>query len=69
MVRTPGTEAYFAAGPGFAELVAHSTPLGQPGLGTEVAEAAAWLLNDRASYVAGVTLLVDGGITATRRFG
>ncbi|MFF2079971.1 SDR family NAD(P)-dependent oxidoreductase [Kitasatospora sp. NPDC058162] len=68
VVRTPGTEAYFAAGPDFAALVARSTPLGRPGLEAEVAEAAAWLLSDRASYVAGVTLPVDGGITATRRF-
>ncbi|MFD7451292.1 SDR family NAD(P)-dependent oxidoreductase [Kitasatospora sp. NPDC059827] len=68
VVRTPGTEEYFAAGPEFAALVSRSTPLGRPGLDTEVAEAAAWLLSDRASYVAGVTLAVDGGITATRRF-
>ncbi|MFE3499389.1 hypothetical protein [Kitasatospora sp. NPDC059160] len=26
------------------------------------------MLSDRSSYVAGVTLPVDGGITATRRF-
>ncbi|MFJ9609454.1 SDR family NAD(P)-dependent oxidoreductase [Kitasatospora sp. NPDC101176] len=68
VVRTPGTELYFAAGPEFAGLVARSTPLGRPGTAVEVAEAAAWLLSDRASYVAGVTLPVDGGITATRRF-
>ncbi|MBV2155249.1 SDR family NAD(P)-dependent oxidoreductase [Kitasatospora sp. SUK 42] len=68
VVRTPGSEPYFAAGPEFAALVARSTPLGRPGLDVEVAEAAAWLLSDRASYVAGVTLPVDGGITATRRF-
>ncbi|MFE6052331.1 SDR family NAD(P)-dependent oxidoreductase [Kitasatospora sp. NPDC056446] len=68
VVRTPGTEAFFTAGPEFGALVARSTPLGRPGLDDEVAEAAAWLLSDRASYVAGVTLPVDGGITATRRF-
>ncbi|MEV7770424.1 SDR family oxidoreductase [Kitasatospora sp. NPDC086791] len=68
VVRTPGTEPFFTAGPEFGALVARSTPLGRPGLDVEVAEAAAWLLSDRASYVAGVTLPVDGGITATRRF-
>jgi NAD(P)-dependent dehydrogenase (short-subunit alcohol dehydrogenase family) len=36
-----------------------------PGPGvSEVAEAASWLLSDRASYVSGATLPVDGGMTA-----
>ncbi len=68
VVRTPGSEPYFEAGPEFAALVARSTGLGRPGRAAEVAEAAAWLLSDRASCVAGVTLPVDGGITAVRRF-
>ncbi|MFB7944723.1 SDR family NAD(P)-dependent oxidoreductase [Kitasatospora phosalacinea] len=68
VVRTPGTEEFFALGAPFADLVARSTPLGRPARAEEVAQAAAWLLSDRASYVTGVTLPVDGGITATRRF-
>ncbi|MFF9641077.1 SDR family oxidoreductase [Kitasatospora aureofaciens] len=52
-MRTPGSEPYFEAGPEFAALVARSTPLGRPGRAAEVAEAAAWLLSGRASYVAG----------------
>ncbi|WP_282203990.1 SDR family NAD(P)-dependent oxidoreductase [Kitasatospora fiedleri] len=68
VVRTPGTEDLFALGPAFTDLVARSTPLGRPARPEEVAQAAAWLLSDRASYVTGVTLPVDGGITATRRF-
>ncbi|MER5420183.1 SDR family oxidoreductase [Streptosporangium roseum] len=32
----------------------------------EVAEAAAWLLSDRASYVTGTALPVDGGMVAVR---
>ncbi|MFJ9516818.1 SDR family NAD(P)-dependent oxidoreductase [Kitasatospora sp. NPDC101801] len=68
VVRTPGTEPFFAAGPGFEALVSRVTPLARVAAPVEVAQAAAWLLSDRASYVAGVTLPVDGGITATRSF-
>ena len=30
------------------------------------AQAAAWLLGDRSSYVAGIVLPLDGGMTAVR---
>lgn len=39
-------------------------PLGKIGSGTEVANAAAWLLSDRASHVTGAVLPVEGGMTA-----
>lgn len=39
-------------------------PLRKIGTGTEVANAAAWLLSDRASHVTGVVLPVEGGMTA-----
>ncbi|MFF1417497.1 SDR family NAD(P)-dependent oxidoreductase [Streptomyces sp. NPDC058280] len=40
------------------------TPLRRPAEPYEVAEAAAWLLSDRASYISGVVLSVDGGMQA-----
>ncbi|HKH12831.1 MAG TPA: glucose 1-dehydrogenase [Rubrobacter sp.] len=40
------------------------TPLGRGADPLEVAEAAAWLLSDRASYVSGAVLPVDGGMMA-----
>ncbi|MFJ8045996.1 SDR family NAD(P)-dependent oxidoreductase [Kitasatospora sp. NPDC096147] len=68
VVRTPSAEPLFTAGPAFGEAVARFTPLGRPAGPVEIAQAAAWLLSDRSSYVTGVTLPVDGGITATRSF-
>jgi NAD(P)-dependent dehydrogenase (short-subunit alcohol dehydrogenase family) len=41
-----------------------ATPLkGRPGLADDIAEAAVWLMSDRAGFVSGHTLVVDGGLT------
>ncbi|WP_410813519.1 SDR family NAD(P)-dependent oxidoreductase [Micromonospora sp. 067-2] len=42
------------------------TPAGRPGTPDEIADAVAWLLSERAGYVQGAEIAVDGGITATR---
>lgn len=40
------------------------TPLhGRPGLASDIAEAAVWLTSDRAGFVSGHTIVVDGGFT------
>jgi len=41
-----------------------ATPLRRAAQPEDVAETAAWLLSDRAAHVSGVTLPVDGGLTA-----
>ncbi len=69
VTRSAGTEDYFLAGPEFEQAASRATPLGRVASATEIAQAAAWLLSDRASYVTGVTLAVDGGMTAVLSIG
>lgn len=42
----------------------HMVPMGRIGQPDEVAEAVVWLLSDRAAYVTGSVLSVDGGLSA-----
>jgi NAD(P)-dependent dehydrogenase (short-subunit alcohol dehydrogenase family) len=46
------------------KLVLRSQPGGRLGTPEEIAEAAVWLCSDRASFVTGESLMVDGGSVA-----
>jgi NAD(P)-dependent dehydrogenase (short-subunit alcohol dehydrogenase family) len=49
--------------PGMAQAVIDMVPLGRDGRPEEVAEAVIWLCSDKASYVTGILMPVDGGFT------
>ena len=48
---------------GTAEMVAMVTPMGRLGVPYEIGDACVYLASDASSYVTGITLPVDGGMT------
>lgn len=61
LVVTEMVEDWNRHDPGVIDRLTARIPLGRPAQAEEVAEAAAWLLSDRASFVTGVVLPVTGG--------
>jgi NAD(P)-dependent dehydrogenase (short-subunit alcohol dehydrogenase family) len=62
--RTAMIDAMLERDPGAMDKRLAVMPLHKMGTGTEVANAAAWLLSDRASHTTGMVLPVEGGMTA-----
>ncbi len=62
--RTEMIGTWESASPGLTARLIAATPLGRQAEPEEIAQAAAWLLSDRASFVTGVVLRVDGGARA-----
>lgn len=62
--RTPMVEASLRQGPEAEKLIMGSLRCGRFGKPEEIAEAAMWLLSDRASFVSGDSMLVDLGAVA-----
>lgn len=63
-VDTPMLRASIGNDPNLEKLVLSSLPAGRLGKSEEIAEAAVWLCSDRASFVNGESMLVDGGSVA-----
>jgi NAD(P)-dependent dehydrogenase (short-subunit alcohol dehydrogenase family) len=68
LIRSAATQHYWRNEPLAAakkDLYLAKIPLGRAGECEEVAEVAAFLASDRASYINGSDVLVDGGLVST----
>ncbi|MGO9450526.1 MAG: glucose 1-dehydrogenase [Candidatus Binataceae bacterium] len=63
-IRTPMMARLLGERPDAEERFARGGPLKRLGEAEEIAETVAWLCSDRASYVTGVPMPVDGGFMA-----
>lgn len=62
-VQTDMSTRWVSLVPGGYDALAEGIPMKRWGMPGEMAEAAAWLLSDAASYVTGANLVVDGGLS------
>jgi meso-butanediol dehydrogenase / (S,S)-butanediol dehydrogenase / diacetyl reductase len=64
-IATPASLRVLDARPGVEDIYRDRIPLGRIGQPAEIAAAVAFLASADASYITGVTLTVDGGLTAS----
>ena len=62
LIDTPLMERIYASNSGLREEADSWQPIGRPGKPEEIAEAVIWLCSDKASFVVGHMMTVDGGL-------
>lgn len=63
VIRTPGVQKYIEDNPEVEKSLSKSSAIGRMGEPAEIAEAVAFFCSDRASFITGQILSVDGGAT------
>jgi NAD(P)-dependent dehydrogenase (short-subunit alcohol dehydrogenase family) len=63
-IRTPMLEAFCGNDEGALEGMGRMSPIGRLGTPDEVAAAIVWLCSDAASFITGMVLSADGGVSA-----
>jgi NAD(P)-dependent dehydrogenase (short-subunit alcohol dehydrogenase family) len=63
-IRTPMLEAFCGGDEGALDRMGRMSPIGRLGTPEEVAAAVGWLSSDAASFITGVVLSADGGVSA-----
>lgn len=56
-------DEFLARHPDFWETLGKKVPLGRAGTPADIAEAVVYLASDKAAYITGATLCIDGGLT------
>lgn len=64
VIHTAMIDRFIESNPAMEAAFAESEPIGRMGEPIEIAEAVLWLCSDKASFVTGHTLVVDGGFVA-----
>ena len=63
-VRTPPVERWMRRDPKVARQIIAQEPIGRLGTPEEIAETVIWLCSERATFVVGAALAIDGGYLA-----
>jgi NAD(P)-dependent dehydrogenase (short-subunit alcohol dehydrogenase family) len=63
-IQTPLIDRVILAHPKMKAFLENAQPIGRTGTAEEVAAAVVWLCSDASSYITGIALAIDGGVSA-----